>query len=304
MARVSKNRFAGLLIPFFLAACLILGYWFYWNKVATEVEHRARAAIPQSVAALIKVTGFPYRLTLNLEDFNLANAQGLGFRASSVVATATPFNPLLWVLESAHEPAMSLPGGPMRPLRATNLKASLRLSPNGFERLSLTFDGIEAQGDQSWSLGTGAMHFVTDPKNAETIAMRLDLAAIKIGKPLEGPSAILGQTINRVMLAGPINQGSAFARSPQAWSQVGGKLDIMAGELLWGPVAFTDAKGDMTLSPSQKWQGAVTGNGALKPEGIAVAALSGPVNITIIDNKMSLNGLPGINIVDAFGDGE
>jgi Uncharacterized protein conserved in bacteria (DUF2125) len=304
MARVSKNRFAGLLIPFFLAACLILSYWFYWNKVAAQVENRARAAIPQSVAAQIKVTGFPYRLTLNLEDFNLADEHGLGFKASRVVATATPFNPLLWVLESAHEPAMSLPGGPMRPLRATNLKASLRLNPNGLERLSLTFDGVEAEGAQSWSLGTGAMHFVTDPKNAETIAMRVDLAAIKLGKPLEGPSAILGQTISRVMLAGPINQGRAFARSPLAWSQAEGKVDIMAGELLWGPVAFTDAKGELSLSPSQKWQGSVTGNGALKPEGIAVAALSGPINLTIIDNKMSLNGLPGINIADAFGDGE
>jgi Uncharacterized protein conserved in bacteria (DUF2125) len=297
----SKARNSGLIIPFFLAACVVGGYWFYWSKVAHQIEAQVRAAIPTSIAPQVKVTGFPYRLTLSLDGVALASDQGLSFKSSAIVATASPFNPLLWVLESAHEPALSLPDGPLRPLSATNLKASLRLKSDGLERLSLTFDGIEAQGDQGWSVGAGAIHLVADPKNADVLAMSTDLNAIKVGKPLEGPSAILGQTINRVRIAGPISQSRTLTRSINAWSSSGGKLTVMAGELMWGPIAFTEAAGEMTLSSAQKWQGTVTGKGALKPEGIAVAALSGPVNLTIADNKLSLNGLPGINIGNAFG---
>jgi hypothetical protein len=199
---------------------------------------------------------------------------------------------------------MSLQNGPSRPLKATNLKASLRLQPTGLERFSLTFDGVQAQGEQGWSVGGGQLHVVTDPQDTSRLALRGDLADVKIGKPLEGPSAILGQTVNRVMIAGPISQGPVLLSKPENWNAAGGKLTIMAGELLWGPIAFTEASGEMTLTGAQKWQGDVRGTGALKPDGVAVAALSGPVNLAISDNKLSLNGLPGINISNAFGNGE
>lgn len=304
MAAPRSKRYFGLIIPFVLAACLVVGYWFYWSKAASEVETRVRTAIPVSVVSDVRITGFPYRLTLELGDLKLKSGNGLGFSSSRVVATASPFNPLLWVLEGAQDPALSLPGGPSRTLQATNLKASLRLNSAGFERLSLTFDGLEAQGEQGWGMGGGQVHFVSDPKNADIIAMQTDIRAIRIGKPLAGPSAILGQTINRIMIAGPISQGRALSNSLADWSKKGGKLSIMAGELMWGPIAFTGASGDITLSPAQKWQGNVRGTGALKPEGIAVSALSGPVDLVIADNRMSLNGLPGINIGNAFGAAE
>jgi hypothetical protein len=299
-----RKNYAGLIIPFGLATLLVAVYWFYWHKTASEVETRVRAALTQDMASRVDVSGFPYRLTLTLDGVKLASAAGFGFKASSVVATATPFNPLLWVLEGAQEPEMALSNGPFRALKANNLKASLRLKPDGFERFSLAFDGIEAGGDQGWSLGGGAFHLVSDPQNPDILALRADLNAIKIGKPLDGPGAILGQTIDRVMLAGPINQGRALLKSPREWSNNGGKLTLMAGELMWGPIAFSQASGEISLDRAQTWQGQVKGQGALKPNGVAVPALAGPVDLVISDNKMSLNGLPGINIANAFGAAE
>jgi hypothetical protein len=239
-----------------------------------------------------------------VENVRAKADSGLGFSAQKIVATATPFNPLLWVLESAQSPALSLPGGPASPVQTNNLQASLRLNQVGPERISVTFDGLEAQGGAGWKLGPGAIHLVSDPKDSNILAFRADLTNVEITKPLEGPSAILGQKIRRMMMAGPISEGQALLRSSREWTAKNGKLTIMAGELLWGPISFTDAKGEIGLTGGEKWQGRLEGKGALKPDGIAVAALSGPVNLSILDNKLSLNGLPGINISNAFGTDE
>jgi hypothetical protein len=301
MPNTPKRSYSGLIIPFGIAVLLIGGYYVYWRGVAQNVEASARAALPEGIAKSVKVTGFPYRLTLEITDLVLAAANGTRFTASSLGVTATPFNPRLWVLDDAQNPTLSLSGGPVRPLLADNLQASLRFKAAGFERLSVTFDALNASGQQGWSLGSGAVHLVTDPKDNDVLAMRADLSAIKIGKPLDGPSAILGQTINKVMIAGPISKAQALTRSTRQWSDAGGVLTIMAGELIWGPISLTDAKGSLTLSSNQKWRGTVTGAGALKPEGISVPALSGPVSLAIDDDKLSMNGLPGINVSNAFG---
>jgi hypothetical protein len=304
MARVKSSGLAGLVIPFALAACLIGGYWFYWAKAAAQVEARVRSALPVSAASSVKVTGFPYRLTLEIGKLNLGNPNGLRFSASKLRATATPFNPLLWALESAQEPALALPGGPVRPLKATNLRASLRLRASGLERFSLTFDGLEGlrvNGTEGgWKAGSGKVHILLDPKNNDSFAMVTELNAIIIDKPLAGPGAILGQTINRIFVAGPINHGQALMRSTDAWREAGGAFTIMSGEVLWGPVALTNATGNLSLSSTGKWQGTLAGQGALKPDGIPVSALSAPVALELKDGRVSLRGLPGVDLSNLF----
>jgi hypothetical protein len=305
MARVKSNGFAGLVIPFALAACLIGGYWFYWAKAAAQIETRVLSALPVSAASSVKVTGFPYRLTLEIGKLNLGNPNGLRFTAAKLRATATPFNPLLWALESAQEPALGLPGDPIRPLKATNLKASLRLSQSGLERFSLTFDGLAGQResgavDGGWKVGSGKVHILLDPKNNDSLAMVTELNAIVIDKPLAGPGAILGQTINRVFTSGPINQAQALMRSPDAWRDAGGAFTIMSGQVLWGPVALTNATGNLSLSSTGKWQGTLAGQGALKPDGIPVSALSAPVALELKEGRVSLRGLPGVDLSNLF----
>lgn len=300
MAKASFKRYAGLVIPFFLAACLIIGYWFYWQTAASRIEVSMRGAIPANAASSVKVTGFPYRLTLKINDLTLKGQNGSAFKASSVTATATPFNPMLWVLEGARDPSMALPGGPMRPLKATNLKASLRIQTAGLERLSLTFDGLEVLGDSGWSIGKGLFHIMTRFEDDVSLAMVLDLTAVRIGKPLEGPGAILGDTINHIFVSGPIDQRQALMKSTQNWRDAGGKFTIMAGEIIWGPVYLTQAKGDVSLSANDKWQGKLAGQGALRPQGVAVSGLSVPINLEIKDSQLFLSGLPGVDISSAL----
>jgi hypothetical protein len=303
MPKAQRGKYTGLFIPFFLAACLIAGYWFYWSRLADRIENRVRTALPNGVAQSVDVTGFPYRLTLELGGVKLSADNGLAFTSSKVIATATPFNPMLWVLENADVPTVALSGQAAQSVKATKLQASLRLSSGGFRRLSLTFDGLEAYGAKPWSLGRSEIHFEAAEADPNTFAASIDLNSLKLAKPLEGPGAILGQTTSRILMRGPISQGSALTRSLSDWALAGGKFTIMAGEIAWGPIGFSNAKGELSLSPSGKWQGSLRGTGALKPEGIAVSALSGPVDLTIVDNKLSLSGLPGVDLSDAFGGG-
>jgi hypothetical protein len=300
MAIPNYKRFMGLIIPFFLAACLIAGYWFYWNKVANEIEARVRAAVPVASAAEVDVTGFPYRLTLDIKGVTLKSPNGLGFAASSVVATATPFNPLLWILEAAHDPAVILPSGKTLPLKAQALKASLRLKPQGIERFSLTFDGLVAQGDGGFSLGKGLAHLMTSFADDQTLGFVVELDAITLARPLSGPGAILGQTINHVRIAGPISQGQTLMTSPRTWRDAGGKLTVMAGDVKWGPVSLFNATGVISLSSSNEVNAQLSGQGALMPEGVAVTGLSGPISLNYTDQRLSIGELPSIDLTDAF----
>ena len=295
-----KTKFSGLVIPLLLAAFLGCGYYLYWSKAAREIETRARAALGQAGASSVKVSGFPYRLTLDVSQLKLGNEASISFTSSSLSATASPFNPMLWVLEGALDPTLALKDGPARPLKAENLKASLRLSKDGLERFSLTFDGVKATGDGGWRVGKGLFHVMTGFENQTSLATVLDLKEIEIAQPLSGAGAILGQKLQHVFVSGPIDQRQALMRSTQAWRDAGGKLTIMAGEIIWGPVYFNNAKGEITLSQDDKWQGNLAGQGALKPEGIAVAALAGPIGLEFKDDRLSLNGLPGIDLSDAF----
>ena len=295
----SNLRLGGLIIPFLFAAVLIFGYYLYWSKLARQIEAQVTTAIPAGSASAIDVTGFPYRLTLEIKDLKVRAQSGLTLSASSVVATATPFNPLLWVLEGAEKPVLALPGGPAQPIKAVNLKASLRLHRKGIERASLTFDGLEASGTESWGVGKGLFHVMTRFEDDDSFAMVIDLSDIRLTRDLEGPGAILGQTIRHFFVSGPINKRQELLQSATAWRDAGGKLVIMAGEIVWGPVYLSQAKGELSLSPTHKWQGQMAGTGALRPEGATVPGLSGPINLQIRDNELFLTGLPGIKLFGA-----
>jgi hypothetical protein len=300
MTRAKPRNLTGLVVPFFLAGCLIFGYWLYWNRAASEVENQARRALSTNGYTSAKVSGFPYRLTLEIADLNLKAQNASQFKASKVTATASPFNPFLWVLEGALDPALAFPNGPIRPLKATNLKASLRFDKLGVQRFSLTFDGIEAQGEGGWKTGKGLFHLMSRFEDDVSLAMVIDLKDTTLAQPLDGPGAILGQTINHIFVSGPINERRALMTSLDAWREAAGKLTIMAGEVIWGPISLTKATGTLALSPTNKWQGTLSGQGALKPEGVPVSGLSGPISLQINDGRLSIGGLPGFDLSNAL----
>ncbi|GBF56551.1 hypothetical protein PbB2_00208 [Candidatus Phycosocius bacilliformis] len=305
MTETKTGSIRGLILPLGFGALVFGGYVTYWNLIAQRLQAELSRALPQTEPGKIEINGFPYRVEVRLADFAATSANGFGFAASSLVMAASPFNLNLWALEGALKPRLTLPGGPQRPLTAGDLKASLRLKEGQLARLSITFNRLEAgpanAADTSgWQTGVGAFHLVADPKDITRLALALDVRDLILAGTPEGPAAILGPKIHHVRLTGPISQGQTLLRSARDWSAAGGAFTIMAGELAWGPLSFSKGQGSLKVSADGYWQGSIRGEGALKPEGVAVAGLSAPLDIALENGQARVLGLTAARLPKAF----
>jgi hypothetical protein len=285
----SASNFLGLILPMATAALACGGYYAYWARAAAQIEDGVRAALAQT-GTRVSVTGFPYRLTLALDDIALAATGGSKLQAARLVATASPFDPSLWVLSGVSDVRLVGEDGAVTELSPKNLQASLRLSSVGIARLSVLMDGV--MGSSNWALGKTAFHLVGDPKDKDRLALVADVSNIKIPVELDGPAAILGTRIDHFRIAGPISHAQALMQSgAKAWQAQGGTLSIMSAHVAWGPVDLRDATGSLLLSPEGTWTARISGTGALKPEGIPVPALTAPVTVEWTEGKLSVLGI-------------
>lgn len=303
MSETRSGSLGGLIIPLALGGLVLAGYYVYWTQTAQRIQMYVAQALPALPQENVKVTGFPYRFEARITGLQVQTGTGFVFEASRFVAVASPFNLNLWALEGALEPKLKLPGGPLRPLKATDLKASLRLKEGQLARFSLTFQGLQAgTADPSglWRTGAGALHLIADPKDTSRLAFALDLSAVELSALPEGPAAILGNRIDHVRFTGPISQGQTLLRSTKAWAQAQGEFTIMAAQIAWGPLSFDAGTGRLKVTPEGQWQGEIRGQGALKPNGMAVAALSAPIEISIENGQARLLGFSAARVPRAY----
>ncbi|WP_395777058.1 DUF2125 domain-containing protein [Aquidulcibacter sp.] len=309
MSETRSGSLGGLIIPLAVGGLVLAGYYVYWKQTAQRIQMHVAQALPALPQESFTVTGFPYRFEARIAGLRVQTGTGFVFEASRFVAAASPFNLNLWALEGALEPQLKLPGGPLRPLQATDLKASLRLKEGQLARFSLTFEGLQAGtadpsgsglGPRPWRTGAGALHLIADPKDASRLAFALDLSALELSALPEGPAAILGNKIDHLRLTGPISQGQTLLRSTKAWAKAQGEFTIMAAQIDWGPLSFDDGTGRLKVTPEGQWQGEIRGQGALKPNGMAIPALSAPIEIGIEDGQARLLGFSAARVPKAF----
>jgi hypothetical protein len=307
MSETRSTPLGGLIIPLALGALVFGGYCVYWNQAAQQIQAQVGQALPGLSKDGVTVTGFPYRFEARITGLQVQTSTGFVFQASRFVAAASPFNLNLWALEGALEPQLKLPGGPVRPLQATDLKASLRLRDGQLGRFSLTFQGLQAGsvdpsglGPASWRTGAGALHLIADPDDTSRLAFALDLSALELSAVPEGPATILGNTIDHLRLTGPISQGQTLLGSTKAWAKAQGEFTIMAAQINWGPLSFDAGTGHLRATPQGQWQGEIRGQGALKPNGLAVPALSAPIEIGIDNGQVRLLGFSAVGVPHAF----
>lgn len=309
MSETRPKSLVGLIIPLAVGGLVLAGYYIYWTQTAQRIQLHVAQALPALPQENVTVTGFPYRFEASITGLRVQTGSGFVFEASRFVAAASPFNLNLWALEGALDPRLKLPGGPLRPLQATDLKASLRLKEGQLARFSLTFQGLQAGTNEPsgsglvprpWRTGAGALHLIADPKDNSRIAFALDLTALELSALPEGPAAILGNKIDHVRLTGPISQGQTLLRSTKAWAKAQGEFTIMAAQIDWGPLSFDDGTGRLKVTPEGEWQGEIRGQGALKPNGMAIPALSAPIEIGIDNGQARLLGFSAARVPKAF----
>jgi len=307
MSETRPKSLVGLIIPLAVGGLVLAGYYIYWTQTAQRIQLHVAQALPALPQENVTVTGFPYRFEARITGLRVQTGSGFVFEASRFVAAASPFNLNLWALEGALDPRLKLPGGPLRPLQATDLKASLRLKEGQLARFSLTFQGLQAGttgpsqlGPRPWRTGAGALHLIADPKDNSRIAFALDLTALELSALPEGPAAILGNKIDHLRLTGPISQGQTLLRSTKAWAKAQGEFTIMAAQIDWGPLSFDAGSGRLRVTPEGQWQGEIRGQGALKPNGMAIPALSAPIEIGIEDGQARLLGFSAARVPKAY----
>jgi hypothetical protein len=291
-----------------MGALVLGGYYVYWSHTAQWIEARVVQAVPTLPKGNISVSGFPYRFEARITDLRVQTNAGFGFEASRFVVAASPFNLNLWALEGALDPILVTPNGLRRPLRATELKASLRLREGQVARLSVTFKGLEGGAPlnaptpnmSKWQTGQGALHLIADPKDTSRLAFSLDVADIVLSAEPKGQAALLGDRIAKLRLAGPISQGQILLKSARDWAKAGGVFTLMAAELVWGPVSLSNGSGTLSLTSAGAWQGQIGGTGALKPEGMPVSGLEGPIEVRLEDGWIALLGYKAIPLPKAF----
>lgn len=280
-----------------VALAVTLAYTGWWFALARQIEARASQTLAPGIAVQdLSVGGWPYRLSVTARGVTAALPGGARLEAGAVRVTTSPFSPKLWVLDAVEGGAVTLPGGPRRALATRELAISLRVGPTGgLERLSAEFQGLtglsSGGADRGWSLGRGSLHLVHDPRQPERFAFMTDLSEIRLTGALPVPAAILGDTVTHARIAGPVSQAPALMRSVADWRAAGGRFEVMAGELLWGPLSFTGITGTLALDAAGEAEGTIRGTGALKPEGVPLDGLSAPVEAQVRGGRLEVFGL-------------
>ena len=89
-------------------------------------------------------------------------------------------------------------------------------------------------------------------------------------------------------------------KSARDWAKAGGVFTLMAAELVWGPVSLSNGSGSLSLTQAGAWQGQIGGTGALRPEGMPVSGLEGPIEVRIDDGWIELLGYKAIPLPKVF----
>lgn len=301
-----RGQVQGWIVWAWIIAVVLSGaYTAWWFLLAREIEHRAAAALEGRASwAELSVSGWPYRLTVTATSLTAPLPGGGQLGADQFAVTTTPFNLRLWVLDRAEGLRVRIGQGPERRVDARLLAGSVRVrSDGGLERVSVQAGGLSAaangSADRGWDLDQGEMHLVHDPRNPERFAFMADLKQLRLTRSLDGPGAILGDTITHARVAGPLNEAEALMQSVDRWQAAGGRFQLMAGELLWGPLSFSELKGVIGLDGQGKAEGEIAGVGALRPEGVQVDALSAPVSARLRGGNLEVFGL-SIGLVPAL----
>lgn len=270
------------------------------------------------------IGGFPFALTLRLENPSIAAPAGLWrWRGPAVAGKASLWNPLAIRLSLAgrHEAAWATPEGPRAVLaEAARAEGTILLGREGRVR-SADFafaDLVIAEaGDRLTAAAArlAATDAGSDGEGRPLIRFALESTGLLLPQKAEPP---LGREIERLSasgrLIGRIPPGRP-AVALAAWRDAGGYVDLTELTLAWGPLRI-EGNGGFALDEAMQPEGAVgarvTGHlealealveaGLVRPaEGawarVAMALASGPdesldLSFEIQDGKLGLGALP------------
>jgi len=256
----------GLFLPFAALLLAVGVHALYWVVVAGGVDHRAEAWIAAQERAGyeiehqgLSVGGYPFRFSVRVAAPVIgAPASDGGWRAEfdRLDATAQFYNLDHWIVTLGAPARLStqIDGeAAVYLLNADAARISLAASSGTTTRVGADLDGftLRAESDPPALVEhVGQVRLSGFLDAQDRLSFALEALDVRLAESQMEPEVIsaFGRTAQRVRLTGALTHWSALTRAvdPYAWTGAGGRLEIAAAQLVWGP-ADINGSGEITL---------------------------------------------------------
>jgi hypothetical protein len=300
---VSKPRRGGLFAPFLLLL-LAIGAWsvaWFWlsGQVTQRMDARAAAAKAQGGELSWQdrtVSGFPFRIDVNLTTVRIADPSGWALSAPEIRAEAYPYALNHWVMAAPRgvvlqRPAMGGPGQPVDgPVTVTGqaLRASVVMQTGApFPRISVEGANLAfatpAGAAPFWIQGLDHLefHLRPGPNDQGALLLRLDgakprlsglMARIAEDKPVQ---LVWDSTFTKASEL----TGADWPAMVRNWSKAGGRLSVAKGsQIVAGQALLAAESGDLGVDPGGRLTGHLDTELREAPRALAAMGQTGAVS--------------------------
>lgn len=265
-----KSRRRGLFLPWLMAILLVVGWSAAWFKLRGDAVDRMDVSVAQLRAqgypvswSTRTVTGFPFRLDVNLTGAKIAEPSGWAMSMPLLKSEAWIYRLDQWILVAPDGVTLTRPDGGPVAVRAKALRASLgglgatppRLSVEGVD---LSFD--TAPGAKPYMIQSAErleLHTRPGPDDQGGVMFKVEGARLR----LEGLPARIAQgrpvsmTWDLVLSKISGFRGDSWPSAVRRWRDGGGVLTVRSAELRGGDALLTGAGGPLTVGLDGRLEG-------------------------------------------------
>lgn len=287
-----KPRRWGLIIPFVIAALVIVGWTGLWvyaraeagRQIDSNVE-RLRSAGYDITWAERRITGYPFRLNVAMTNANVREPSGWALTAPRLEAQAYMHGLTSWVLATPQGLTFTRPrGGPVE-VAGDVIHASLtglnKPTPNiSFEGTKLTF--TPAAGAQPFFLSAAdkvQFHLRPGPDDQAAVLLKVDAGKAQLSGLFarmagDRPISIVWESvISRVSAF----QGSSWPRAVAAWTLAGGRMTVRQAGMTAGSASVGVQNGVLTVARDGRLSGSMSVNLREAPRALGAMAETGAI---------------------------
>lgn len=265
-----KPRRLGLILPFVLAAILIIGWSVGWFWLRGQAVARMDDQIEQMRASGYEIAwkerevgGFPFRLNVSLAEARIREPSGWAIAASRLEAQAPVYSLGDWIAAAPDGLTLVRPiGGPVemkgRLIRASIGDLSEPLPSFSFEGRGLTF--APGAGARPFALSAAdlvELHLRAMPDDQGVVRFRVDQGKARLSGLF---ARIAGEKPVSMIFEGVLNKASAFrgrdwASAVRAWTDAGGQMSVRQGGITAGEALIGAQSGTLTVGTDGRLRG-------------------------------------------------
>lgn len=255
------KKYWGLIAPLLIAAIFIGVYFSYWKIVGNKIINEFTNLKSEKLKfKTIEINGFPYRHEITIDNLDVKLLNG-NFQTSKLTLSASPFNSMLWVLNSAQNPIFNLQNNKKYQLKPIDLQASIHFNLDAnlpkIKRFSLIAKQIEINdGVEKFPLNNLDIHLLSDDKNND-YAFSIALMGLNNFEPFKS------NKFQPEILRGLIKNAKDLDKGYESWRKINGNIEIKFGQVQmndWGIFEYgtlNNLMGNLHINDNNKFDGQI-----------------------------------------------